>query len=319
MHALEISQPLAPEHFADRDRLLQQALRPEALPFGINAEYPLVLKHGAGQFSYCVNVDNKMIAHANLWPRILHDAQSGQRTSVGLIGNVATDEHWRGRGVMSKLLEHFKLTAADSGIKALYLWSDLSQFYQNQGFRSRGRELRWSFSDNRRIRAFDAKQWAFSAPPISSIDDSTLEAILRLRGAARITLQRSTSEMRELLSIPATYLLIGRRLRDGIPEASIGCYAVIGRGYDLAGTIHEWGVSEPTALIAIAKFVLQRLQLPQLLLLTPSALAQELHSLLKEHADEQKEHPLALVCQLDHSEGVRQLVEHGFIWGLDSI
>lgn len=301
------------ELFAARDSLLQAALRPEPLPFQIAAEYPLVLNRNNSDCSYCVTRQNEVIAHANLWPRVLVDRETGTKCDVGLIGNVATHEQWRGQGVMSKLIEHLKVTAADSGLKALYLWSDLSQFYQNQGFRSLGQEFRWSFSLNRRIRSLAQSSWEFFAVPISQIDDKLVESCLKIRASARVTLQRSKDEMRELLSIPATFLLVGRR------NGKIESYAVIGRGFDLAGVIHEWGATEPAALIATVKHILEKVQMPEIMVLTPSTIDSDWHSALTDFADQKVEHPLALVCMLDNSDKVRQLVERSFIWGLDSI
>ncbi len=315
MNDIRISHPITNEHFAGRDQLLQEALRPQPLPFQITAEYPLVLNHADSAYSYCVTHGGNIVAHANLWPRVLIDRENGAHCDVGLIGNVATKEQWRGQGIMSKLLEHLKMIAADSGIKALYLWSDLSQFYQNHGFRSLGCELRWSFSLNRRLRGMADTSWEFSAVPISQIDEAMLQNILDLRSAARVTLRRSPAEMRELLAIPATFLLIGRQ----VGSTAIACYAVIGRGYDLAGVIHEWGATEPNILIACIRHIIDRIQMPEIILLTPGKVSSTWHTAFADVADQKVEHPLALVCTLDQNERVRSLVERSFIWGLDSI
>src|SRR4051794_28539742 len=112
---------------AARNRLLQRALRPEPAPFAIEREYPLVLGERGLGFSYCLGRGVDMVAHANLWPRTLVTG-SGE-VQVGLVGNVATDERYRGQGVMRSLLLELKREAERLGLKALVLWSDLLEFY----------------------------------------------------------------------------------------------------------------------------------------------------------------------------------------------
>src|SRR5688572_16208941 len=105
---MQVFHPVKPHEIAERNALLQKSLRPEALPFGIEREYPLVLDPAQNEYSYCLSDKDQLVAHANLWPRRFLDAQTGKYIKVGLIGNVATDEKWRGLGIMSTLFSHLK-------------------------------------------------------------------------------------------------------------------------------------------------------------------------------------------------------------------
>src|SRR4051794_34006001 len=107
--------PRTAREFSERDALLTKSLREDGAPFPIASEYPLVLSAAGARFSYCLGLEGKIAAHANLWPRELGTVP------VGLVGNVATDAEHRGRGLMTAVMSGLGAEAEKLGLKALLL------------------------------------------------------------------------------------------------------------------------------------------------------------------------------------------------------
>ncbi len=273
-----------------RDALLTRALRPDGAAFPVAREYPLVLSPAGARFSYCRAGEDAgtVVAHANLWPRDLV-ASDGVSMRVGLVGNVATDERLRGKGLMAALLQELEESARGAGLKALLLWSDLDGFYQKQGFRSCGREYRATYP-----RAALPPGTGFrvvTAPPAPE-----LERLMRLRPRLPATLYRSAAEFGAQLGIPATTLVAGA-----------AGYAVVGKGCDMEGVAHEWG-GEPAAVLAACRVACEALGLAEILVLSPRPLADAV------------EHPMCWAKTIDNiTEKEKGLLGQAFVWGLDSI
>ena len=201
--------PQVSEDFNRRDLLLVEALRPDPLPFSIREEYPIVLDRHHNEFSHILEEDGMIVAHANLWPRVIRDRDQNISIPIGLIGNVATSLKKRSQGYMRKLMDHLQQKSAKMGLNALILWSDLLPFYQNLGFSSLGREYRVSF------RKGDLSHIACEHKALVEVDPENLrkkdlEALLGQRYPVTYTLERSTSEFATLLHIPALRIFIGQ-------------------------------------------------------------------------------------------------------------
>lgn len=284
---MRIAQPQTEEDFRARDRLLQAALRNDALPYEIAKEYPLVLNRESGQWSWCGFIGERIVAHVNLWPRECN----GRR--IGLVGNVATDAEFRGRGLMQKMFEATKNVAQEQGLTALVLWSDLQEFYQKLGFRSCGRERRYLFSRDR------LKRYAIPSSLAPATPDCAGQ-LLPHRYPTAVTLARSIAEMNSQLGIPDTHTF-----------RFTGGYAVEGRGADLRGVVHEWGAQSPEDLLGALHGIVSQRQLSQIMLLTPATLATEWDRACRSVASQMEEHPMALATGED--------LDSLFVWGLDSI
>lgn len=284
---MRVAHPKTEEEFAARDGLLQASLRENGALYGIAAEYPLVLGRAGGRFSWCGFEGSRVVAHINLWPREV----SGRR--VGLVGNVATDPEFRGRGLMHTMFKEIRVAAQEQGLTGLVLWSDLQEFYQKLGFRSCGRERRY---------VFEAPQLERRSQGIRVHQAKPSDAghMLPLRHKAALTLSRSEAEMAALLAIPETHGFLFHR-----------GYAVEGRGADLRGVVHEWGAASPEDLLGALYGVALARDLPQVMLLAPGDLDVAWDRALRASALSAEEHPMALA----QGEGLDEL----FVWGLDSI
>lgn len=299
-------QPTPLDLYRERNALLQKTLRTSENEFSIQEEYPIVLSKELGQkFSYCLMHEDKIVCHANLWPRKII---SPNQIDIGLIGNVATDPDFQKRGLMQELFIHIEKEAQNQGLKALVLWSDLQLFYQKLGFQSLSQEVRFHFnlSSLQDFPSGPAPFFLVESPSEESVD---FESLLSLRPNC-VTLNRSAKEFEKLLQIPSTHLFVL------VDENKYLAYFVLGKGADMAGVIHEWGALSPKYLVQAAEHVLTLSGWPEVILLAPDNISKEFEENLNLFSLKKEKHPMALYKPLGEDQ-LRQL--NPFIWGLDSI
>ncbi len=303
--------PTKPEHFLERNKLLQICMRPDPLPFPIEEEYPIVLSNEARSTSYCLKHNNRICSHANLWPRPVVDRLGRIKGQVGLVGNVATDPSMQGRGHMRKLLSNLEEIGKRQNLDALVLWSDLDQFYHKLGYESVGQELHLGFpkTDPKRpsSRNFDG-EFQLNGP----LQSRDFERMMALRPSLPLTLSRNASEFARLMNIP--WLDNFRILRG---DEIVGS-ALIGKGYDMVGVIHEWGATDQETLLALIDHMADALPFESLMLLVPDRIDASWKSLLVKYSESHEKHPMALVKYLLNKERTEDYSSL-FVWGLDSI
>lgn len=302
---MQVYHPSEDEQFRQRNKLLQACLRPEPLPFAIEQEYPIVLAAGGRAFSFCQDHLGKICSHANLWPRKVIDLKGKEICSIGLVGNVATDPDFRGHGHMRNLLGEIEKIASDLDLCALVLWSDLSPFYHKLGYRSLGKEYRILFEKSRRSHP-SKDELLHLTNPARDLQPSIIKAMFELRPAVPLTLARDQDEFMRLLSIP--WLEVFLLLRDKRPVA----YALLGKGYDMAGVVHEWGAGNFEDLSSLLDAVCRALEQDEVLLLAPAKDSPQWFSKYP-----REEVPMALVKILQPK--MEKELEELFVWGLDSI
>lgn len=303
--------PSKPEDYRVRDELLQKCLRPDPLPFPIRDEYPIVLAEEGRVYSYCQNQNNRMCSHANLWPRNVIDRQGRVKGHIALVGNVATDPAMQGRGHMRELLSNLEDIAIRQNLSALVLWSDLDQFYHKLGYESVGQELHLGFAKEDKKRP-SHRSYLGTFQLNGDVSEQERSAMLSLRPAVAMTLERSTEEFRRQLTIP--WLDCFRAYRG----EELAAYVLIGKGYDMVGVMHEWGAKSLEDLLALIDFVAATLPFESLMLLVPDGMDTTWKSTLTGFSESYEKHPMALVKYLSQTQK-REDLSSLFVWGLDSI
>lgn len=307
---MSLYHPKEPIHFQHRNQLLQECLRPDPLPFPIEQEYPIVLAPEGQSYSYCHDFQNQLCSHANLWPRKVINALGQEQFLIGLVGNVATDPRFRGHGHMRSLLTAVEEVAQKNHMQALFLWSDLTSFYQKMGYVSVGQEYHFHFLQSRS--GNKAKTSArLVRMDLQGITDELLAHLQTLKPEVSMTLERSLAEFRRMLEIPWISLYVAYETAD------IVAFALIGKGYDMMGVIHEWGCTDAAYLLDLVHFVRKEQELPQCMLLTPGELKPTLHQAILAQASAVEAVPMALMKTL--AGGKEKELKQLFIWGLDSI
>ena len=299
----------------ERNKLLQDSLREYHHNFSIVDEYPLLLTNSddSRSTSYCALHSGTIVSHASLQVRNFKTTAEKKTDKIGLVGNVATEKSWRGRGVMHCLFKEIQKRMVDQDLSLIVLWSDLIEFYQKLGFTSLGRENRFLL-----LRAsctpLAADSFTYIEPPNYSLELTT--DLLRLRQKSYGSLERTAEEFQKLLSIPETYLFVERE------GPAIKSFAIVGKGADLVGVIHEWGSSTPKGIVGLAASIMDFGRIDELLLLTPEQMASEQLTLISSIAAKREEFPMALGMKNPHSpvaDSAWDALAKGFLWGLDSI
>jgi GNAT superfamily N-acetyltransferase len=316
--SLRLTHPTTASLLASRDRLLTRALRSGGAPWPIAAEYPIVLGEAGTAWSWCLvgeetggSGESEVVAHANLWPRELVSTEAVQ---VGLVGNVATRTELRGRGVMARLLGEIEAEAGRAEIEALVLWSDLSEFYQKLGFKSSGRERRYVYGGKVAAAAGKAggAGWRSVDPKTVTAGDCELWLATRARTRSP-TLSRTPEEMRQLLQIPGVTVYA---------HAGGGGFAVMGRGADMVGVVHEWGAPSPGELFGVLAAARARAKAAEVMLLAPPTLPEGWDEELAAPTERVENHPMAWTKVLAtgaRAADVERTLDAAFVWGLDSI
>lgn len=340
------STSLTSAQIAIRNDLLENSLRPDPQPFRIVSEYPLVLRNSpeALATSYCVMVEREIVGHINILPRI-YSTTHGKTFPIALIGNVAIAEAWRGKGISRALFNNVNKYLKEHNLCLAILWSDLFEFYQKIGFASLGSEKRLSVLYQTILEASQNKSMLphvkQSSPKIHTTTWNSQKLACQLEPAQRAKfwqrlldlreytsgrINRSTEEFHELAQIPAMTITLCSTTEVAAnkvprPEDVIG-FGFCGKGADLSGVIHEWGVLETSAMIDIAQSAMNYLRCDELMILTPGATAADKLATLSHLAFKVEDHPMGLgMKNPQHSAATDawNAVSQGFLWGLDSI
>lgn len=313
---MTIRHPSTTEEVRTRNRLLQHSLRPENFPIDIVDEYPLVLNPKIHQYSYCQFIEERAIAHFNLYPKDVVDASNRTFLTVGLVGNVATDADSRGQGLMRTMFRYLDSTAGSMSLDALVLWSDLTQFYQKLGFESLASELLLSLSASS-IQARVDKA-SIHCPPIhcltpGELSDQLAVELMKLRPNWGLHLKRRPDEFRDLLTIPDCYLIL-------VGETSHPlAYLILGKGYDMVKVIHEWGFEHIDPMLCGIQYLFERLSIEALFLLSPAWHKDKKVNEVIAIAESSQEQPMCFYRPIAKNQKNLNCLQKLFVWGLDSI
>ena len=239
------------------------------------AEYPLVFDgRFGGQTMELVEEGEVRAACATL----VREFRLGElRVRAGLIGSVATDPAWRGRGLATRLLARAEDELRARGCVFALLWADEAGFYLRRGYAPFGSECDYLL----------VSELAHVLPPPDGVralrpGDEPFLHRLHARHAERV--ERSLAETHALLGVPGMITLV--RERPGAPShpPQPVAYACLGRGRDLADAIHDWA-GEPEDVLALVRAHLERRfpagEAGALFLMTPGGAAELGYRLLR--------------------------------------
>ncbi len=194
-----------------------------------------------------------------------------RRLQIGLIGSVVTEPAFRGRKLMTRLLDQAEARLAALGCSLALLWADESAVYASRGYLPFGHEIDF---------------WADAAlcaalPPCPLARPATLRDSARIHAlyaAHSLRVERTLDETRALLGCPDMDCLVLPRSQAS-PE--LDAYACVGRGHDLANVVHEWGGAPDAVLWLVRAHQARRLASglePELVVMAPGE-STHLHTL----------------------------------------
>lgn len=233
--------PGRPERLAREFPLL---LSPEALSAGIagaqdvGAVVPSIL-----------SVEGRPVAFSLLWQVRFRLGAGSLR--AGLISFVYTDPAERGRGHAVRVVAASVERARARGLGVVMLWSDLDRLYGGLGFTRAGREAILPVDASVLETASRERPWRGDpAGPDTPVAADWL-AIERLREERPCRLELPPGTLARMASIPDLEVRVARRA--GVVRG----FAMLGRGDDFPGVVHEWG-GEPDAVLACLRALAAR-------------------------------------------------------------
>ncbi|MFT5197890.1 MAG: putative N-acetyltransferase YhbS, partial [Planctomycetota bacterium] len=198
--------------------------------FGVDrdlaSEYPLVFDPSFQGSLVGLEVDDNVVSACAILPRDL--IFNGWLLKVGMIGSVATSEGNRGKGYAGQLLRLAEKNLLCEGAVITMLWADEASFYEKKGYIPVGCEVDYALmvSDAHKLPFSDGVRW------IETSDYAQIHA-LYARHSHRV--DRTLAETSTLLQGPEIAGLVREE------NGEVVSYALMGRGHDLQGVVHEWG------------------------------------------------------------------------------
>jgi GNAT superfamily N-acetyltransferase len=221
---------------------------------------------------------------------------------VAFVGAVAVDPRVRRRGLGRRALNDVVSAAALRGAELAVLWSENDPFYVAAGFSPAGTET--VFAARRRAFRVETRRRVRPYRP------GDFEALVRLHDLAPARVVRDRATWRTLLAVPRTSTYVLER------EGEAVAYGVVGRGADLAGTLHEWGGSEAD-LPALVGGVLARRREQEIYVLAPR-FAEQARTLFALRGAEIATGPLCMAKPLLPGVGL-DVVDDLWFTGFDSM
>jgi GNAT superfamily N-acetyltransferase len=247
-------EPRAPERsrWNDLFRLLNQVLRP-GLPATIRDEYPLMFREeNMGNLRVVVE-DDRIVSHVGFLPVDFH--VDGVDMHLGLLGSVATDEAYRGRGLATACLNAAEQAVRDDGGSVSILWADDRAFYERQGYVRAGREDLFVIP-TRLLRRRNDRSGIRPATP------GDADRLANVHGTLRARTIRPPRDWKLLLKTPRMLTLVYER------DRRVVAYACCGKGADFEGVVHEWAGPTEEALDLVLEQSL-RCERDEVVLLSP--------------------------------------------------
>lgn len=215
---------------------MERCLRPGRTP-SLAGEFPLIFdERFSGRVVAYIDGGDVRSTCAIIVREMLFE---GVRMRVGMIGSVATQPAWRGRGLASTVLDEAEACLAREGCAISFLWADDPDFYAGRGYGPFGWEVDFL------VPAAVLRPIVSEARIRTLVPDDTLTVQrLYMQNVARV--DRTLEETAALLACPGMETLVLQH------QSVVRAYACLGRGADFQNTVHEWGgeAEDVVALLA---------------------------------------------------------------------
>ena len=212
-------------------------------------EYPLVFDQRFSGRTLELERDGAVRSACAILARDFHVA--GRRLRAGLIGSVATDPAWRGRGLATELLAKAEAELRAQGCLFALLWAEDPAFYLARGYAPFGAEDDYLLVD-------ELIPLLPEPSGVRELAPGDVPFLRRLHAQHPAHVERSEAEFAALLTIPGMRVLVRARAAAAGHPALPVAYACLGRGRDLADTIHDWGGATEDVLALVRAHLEQR-------------------------------------------------------------
>lgn len=204
-------------------------------------EYPLVFGPLSAGIIVIEEQDGAVRSTCAVLPRTM--VAGRERIRIGMIGSVATDPHWRNRGLAGRVLQAAERELAAGGAVLGVLWADDSSFYERRGWHVFGCEVDAALAPT-------VQRLLPSPKGVRPLQPHDVPSVHELYSEHTSRVERSEEETRALLACPGMEVLVCE------DEQGVQAYACLGRGGDMENVVHEWG-GEPRAVAMILRRLLE--------------------------------------------------------------
>ena len=227
---------LRPEEYPAALRFVNSIFRPQA-PNSMEHEYSLVFGKDNIENMRVIVKGSEVISHTAIYCSTLRSRELAFK--VGGISAVATHPDYRGRGLASRVMRDCISVMRERGCHLSFLWTDRHSFYRNLGYEPSGsfylfKPTPSSLSD---------------APPDCEIvpyAPERLPEIVEIHDRELLRTERTAKEYETYFALSRTQTLLALR------DRKVSAYAVMGKGRDLRGFMHDWG-GDPRDLLRLAR------------------------------------------------------------------
>ncbi len=212
--------------------------------FGVNrnlaSEFPLVFDSSFQGSLVGLEADDEVVSACAILPRDL--ILNGWLMRVGMIGSVATGEEHRGKGYAGQLLKEAEQNLFYEGAVISILWADEAGFYEKKGYTPIGCEVDYALSvtDAEKLPTSEGVRWM-------EVRDHAAMHALYARHSHRV--DRTLAETSTLLHGPDIAGLVREE------NGEVVAYALMGRGQDLHGVVHEWAGDSKHVLACVRAYL----------------------------------------------------------------
>lgn len=214
-----------------------------------------------------------------------------------LVGAVAIDPKYRGKGFASDLVTVARDWAFQNGASQVFLWGSEHTLYERLGFKLAGLQVRVSLA---------GLDLGVPAPYYGTGWTPSLYGVLgRRTGGIELT-PSDLSWVEAHKNVKWFWLGASHS-----PTA----YLALGKGIDLQGIVHEWG-GEPEALRSLLAAVVAQLESSSLLF-SPSLHVSYLSDVLKVPSAQLQKLQVEHLCMMALQEGTAVDEKNLWFWGLD--
>lgn len=280
---------LRPEEHAAALRLIHSALRPKGPP-AMQKEYPLVLGKKNMENMRVIVGGGEVISHAAIYFSTLRSGNLAFK--VGGISSVATHSAYRGRGLGSKVMRDCIGIMRDRACHLSILWTQRQSFYRNLGYESAGSSCLFKPTALHLSNASSDCRIVPYAP-------ARLPDIIEIHNRESFRTERTAKEYETYLALPKTRTLLAMR------GGKVSAYAVMGKGEDLRGCMHDWG-GDPRDLLRLARELAALSETGAIMILAPTR-DSELARLLMQMNIPKSSDYLAMIRVID-AEGLSSVV-----------
>lgn len=215
-----------PQFWDQTQALIEKSFkyRPE---FSFEKDFVTLMNQENAHHLYILIENEKVIAHLGVKRRDINI--NNKKVSIAMIGGIAVDEAYRGKGLFSYLMSEVKKIHHHE-VSAFILWSDLPAMYEKHQFYLCGSQYPFSRKNEKNTYQLLTNASQEEKNKVRTIHQNFFQKHFHY-------VERTESDWEQLFQTKSSKIWVNDR-------NSINSYFVQNKGQDLTGIIHEYATLE---------------------------------------------------------------------------